>query len=190
MEGLAEQGKLLIAGPFGPDKHEPDLRGIFVLDEASTEAARALAAADPPSSAGVFRQEIVPLITLDVIRALPAMETQRQNERLERGDDLSQPDVRAYTILTAPRGDEVFKSIFQHPAIATDVVLVAKLGGARKGELFAILDVGTADEARRRLAIANEDSQEVFVDEWYGSPTVAELARGGGPPVELVSEAR
>ncbi|MEM8709853.1 MAG: hypothetical protein AAGG01_02790, partial [Planctomycetota bacterium] len=170
------------AGPFGPDKHDADLRGIFILDEADTDSARAMAAEDPPTRAGVFRQEIVPLITLNVIRALPAMETQRQHERAERGDDLSRPDVRAYTIVTAPRGDETFQTVFQHPAIALDVVLVAKLGGTREGELLAILDVPTADEARRRLAIANVDALEIHVDEWYGSPTLAELAREGGPP--------
>lgn len=182
MKGLAAKGKLLIAGPYGPDKAADDLRGIFVLDESDLEMARGLAASDPPSRAGVFRQEVFPLTTLNVIRVLPAMETARQNRREAEGEDMTKPDIRAYTILTAPDGQRAARSIFQHPAIGSEVVLMGRLGAPREDELFAILDVPTADELRARLEVANDVGLEVHVSEWYGSPSIAELAQEGGPP--------
>ncbi|QDV07705.1 YCII-related domain protein [Planctomycetes bacterium Poly30] len=179
MNELAEQGKLLIAGPFGPDKDAEDLIGIFLLDEPDVENARELGGGDPLTQAGVLRQEVLPLTTLDVIRVLPSMETARQRRREAEGADMEKPDIRAYTILTAPDGPRAARSIFQHPAIGSTVVLMARMRAPREDELFAILDVPTAAELRARLEVANEDGIEVHISEWYGSPVIAELAQRG-----------
>lgn len=42
---LAEQGKLVVAGPLGKNKKE--YRGIFILDVNTVEEAKALLATDP-----------------------------------------------------------------------------------------------------------------------------------------------
>lgn len=52
---LAEAGKLVLAGPF---EEAGDLRGLFVLDAASLEEARALCDSDPAIAAGRLRAEI------------------------------------------------------------------------------------------------------------------------------------
>lgn len=58
MGRLAEQGKLVLAGPFGENGHA--FRGLFVLAVTSTEEARALAESDPAVEAGVFVVEYLP----------------------------------------------------------------------------------------------------------------------------------
>lgn len=53
---LAAEGKLALAGPF---EDAGDLRGLFVLDAATMEEARALCDSDPAIAAGRLRAEIL-----------------------------------------------------------------------------------------------------------------------------------
>jgi len=55
---LAEEGKLVVAGPFG--KNDLDYRGLFILTTPSTEEARAMLESDPAIAAGVFDVEVIP----------------------------------------------------------------------------------------------------------------------------------
>jgi uncharacterized protein len=54
MGRLAQMGKLLVAGPMGDDT---ELRGIFILDCATIEEAKALVDTDPAVIAGSLRPE-------------------------------------------------------------------------------------------------------------------------------------
>jgi uncharacterized protein YciI len=60
IERLAQQGKLLVAGPF-PDNGE--WRGIFIFKCASLQEAQALAASDPAVQAGRLKVELHPWMT-------------------------------------------------------------------------------------------------------------------------------
>ena len=86
----------------------------------------------------------------------------------------------------APKGEKVAEEVFSNPAIGEVVVLLARMGAPREGELFAILDVPTANEARARLSVANTSELEVQVSEWYSSPALVELVADGGAAVDLV----
>ncbi|MCD6013524.1 MAG: hypothetical protein K0Q79_3386 [Flavipsychrobacter sp.] len=57
MDRLANEGKLLVAGPFGDDGN---WRGIFILDCNSKEEAEALLATDPAIKAGRLDYELHP----------------------------------------------------------------------------------------------------------------------------------
>ncbi|NJB84484.1 uncharacterized protein YciI [Lewinella marina] len=57
IDRLAEEGKLVLAGPFLDDG---DLRGIYVFDVATVEEARELTATDPAIAAGSLVMELHP----------------------------------------------------------------------------------------------------------------------------------
>ncbi|MCT8986436.1 YciI family protein [Shewanella phaeophyticola] len=54
---LAEEGKLVLAGPFWGDG---DLRGIYIFDVETIEQAQQLTATDPAIKAGSLVMELVP----------------------------------------------------------------------------------------------------------------------------------
>lgn len=176
MGELAERGELLLAGPYGKDKAAPDLRGIFLFDEPEPERALETAKGDPTTAAGVFRMEVLPLQTMDVVRLLPEYETRHQEMRAARGDDLTQPDLDAYCIVIADDGAGAVDT-FRHPEVGKRVVMFGRLGSPREGALFAILHAESAALARAVLTLGNENDAEFEVSEWYGSPALAALAR-------------
>ncbi len=55
---LADEGKLIVAGPFG--KNDLTYRGLFILTTPSTEEALSLLKTDPAIAAGVFDIEALP----------------------------------------------------------------------------------------------------------------------------------
>ncbi|MEM9052414.1 MAG: YciI family protein [Bacteroidota bacterium] len=55
---LAEEGKLSVAGPFGPN--DLDYRGLFIIDAQTTEEAQELLSTDPAIARGIFETEIIP----------------------------------------------------------------------------------------------------------------------------------
>ena len=57
IQRLADEGKLIVAGPFLDDK---DLRGIFIFDLESEVEVKALVETDPAIIAGRLRYEIHP----------------------------------------------------------------------------------------------------------------------------------
>ena len=54
---LAEEGKLIVAGPFLDDT---DIRGIFIFNVESVEEAKKLTESDPAVKAGVLTMELHP----------------------------------------------------------------------------------------------------------------------------------
>lgn len=52
---LAEQGKLLVAGPMEQNDHQ--YRGVFILNVATISEAQALVANDPTVTSGIFAPE-------------------------------------------------------------------------------------------------------------------------------------
>ena len=68
MGRMAREGQLVLAGPYGDQRHASDLRGIFVLDTAERERAEAWAGTDPTTRAGVFQLEFHDLATEAALR--------------------------------------------------------------------------------------------------------------------------
>lgn len=55
---LAQQGKLVVAGPLG--KNDMQLRGIFIFDVADKDDLQAMLQTDPAIEAGLLDTEIIP----------------------------------------------------------------------------------------------------------------------------------
>ncbi|HYR28530.1 MAG TPA: YciI family protein [Thermoanaerobaculia bacterium] len=55
---LADEGKLVVAGPFG--KNDRAYRGLYIFNVASVEEAEKLVVLDPAVKAGVFVAELTP----------------------------------------------------------------------------------------------------------------------------------
>jgi uncharacterized protein YciI len=55
---LAEEGKLVVAGPFG--KNDKSYRGLYIFNTATVEEAEKLVVLDPAVKAGVFVYELTP----------------------------------------------------------------------------------------------------------------------------------
>jgi uncharacterized protein YciI len=74
IERLAEQGQLLVAGPFyGIDKVPGSWRGLFVLNTTDTSEARSWVQSDPAVQAGVFRVELAPWYSSGALQAVNAI---------------------------------------------------------------------------------------------------------------------
>ncbi|MGB4960052.1 MAG: YciI family protein [Saprospiraceae bacterium] len=54
---LADEGKLIVAGPFG--KNEREYRGLFILDVKTIEEATKLVQTDPAVQAGIFDMDLI-----------------------------------------------------------------------------------------------------------------------------------
>lgn len=54
---MAEEGKLVMAGPF---MHDGDLRGIYIFDVETVEEAKSLTESDPAIKAGSLVMDLVP----------------------------------------------------------------------------------------------------------------------------------
>ncbi|MEO8034146.1 MAG: YciI family protein [Acidobacteriota bacterium] len=55
---LADEGKLVVAGPFG--KNDKSFRGLYIFNVATIEEAEKLVALDPAVKAGVFVPDLTP----------------------------------------------------------------------------------------------------------------------------------
>lgn len=55
---LADEGKLVVAGPFG--KNDRSYRGLYIFNVATVEEAEKLVVLDPAVKAGVFVYELTP----------------------------------------------------------------------------------------------------------------------------------
>jgi len=58
IQRLVDEGKLVVAGPFG--ENDKTWRGLFILDVKTVEEAAALVQTDPAIKAGIFAVDLVP----------------------------------------------------------------------------------------------------------------------------------
>lgn len=73
IERMAEEGKLVLAGPF---LDGGSLRGLYVFDTPSVDSARAWTASDPAVAAGVFDMELHPWYGSAALLAVNALHEQ------------------------------------------------------------------------------------------------------------------
>lgn len=76
---MAEEGDLLLAGPFLDDG---DIRGIYVFDVETVEEARELTETDPAIREGLLEMELHPWYGSAAVRALYEINLRVQKERI------------------------------------------------------------------------------------------------------------
>ncbi len=173
MSRLAKEGHLLLAGPYGEVRHDPMLRGIFVLDTSNAAQAKTLAETDPAFQAGVFAMEYHALETAAPLRSFLAAEL-AQLEADEKVGRVRAPGEggRGFVLLTAAHGELMQKELAGKPF----ALLVGRLEGERG---WAILDAQDVAAAQTLLAEAQSRMGSCTLDEWFASGGLEKLPKLG-----------
>lgn len=167
---LAQERKLLVAGPFGKERHDPALRGIFIL-KAQGEEAKAQAATDPAVMAEVFVLEFHDIRTdKDLAGALERYFELETKAKAEGRELKLEETMRHYVWLTAEKGEDARRAL--QPLVEQGkVFLVADLD---KNRLLALLDATSAEIARKDFEATLAKIGDHHLDEWYGSNQLAQ----------------
>ena len=167
---LAQERKLLVAGPFGKERHDPALRGIFIL-KAQGEEAKTQAATDPAVMAEVFVLEFHDIRTdKDLAGALERYFELEAKAKAEGRELKLEESMRSYVWLTAENGGEARREL--QPLVEQGkVFLVADMGEKR---LLALLDATSAEIARKDFETTLAKIGDHHLDEWYGSNQLAQ----------------
>jgi uncharacterized protein YciI len=171
MGRLARQGDLLLAGPYGKQRSDPNLRGVFVLATGDVEVARQLAETDPGVQAGVFVLEYHRLHTNAPLREFLAAELAADDAAKAAGKT-PQPGEsgRGFVLLTAADGDAAAAALRDEPA----VVLFARHD--ERGA-WVVLDAVDLAGAEAIVAAYRDRLGEFRLDEWFASRRLAEFKR-------------
>lgn len=168
---LADERKLLVAGPFGAVRHQPDLRGLFIFDTAKSEEAQALAGTDPSVIAGVFKLEFHDLSTDAALGAALERHFAHEKKAKEEGRELKMEEtMRGYVWLIADRAKA--RPLIQPLAAEKKVFLVGDLDA---NQLLVLLDAADVIKAREKYADLLARLGDYQLSEWFAS---VELSHG------------
>lgn len=174
MSRMAEDGDLLIAGPYWQPQTWDDMRGMWIFNTDDLDQASEFAATDPPGKLGIFVFDILQFKTDDALLELPRLEKEDEHRRLSDPDIPDEWVGRGYFWAFAP----VAKS--NEPDRVQGIALLGTLIGHENSRLqndhwLILLDATTADEANQVLKDAGCDPTNWNIDEWYGSAMPAKL---------------
>ncbi len=166
---LADEGVLLVAGPFGRPNPDPTRRGIFIFDVDSLERARALTSTDPGVQSGVFAMDLYPLETSADLRAVQAADRKVMADAKAAGKDPNANfPMHNYTLgffTAGERGDSALTK--------AGALLAGRIGD---GKWLAILDAPDLARAEALLAPVRADFDSVDLTPWYASASLLTLA--------------
>jgi uncharacterized protein YciI len=169
MERLAREGHLLVAGPYGEERSDPMLRGIFVLDTGDRAEAERLAGTDPGFRAGVFALEYHGLVTTAPLREYLAAEMAAADADAAAGRKREPGEGgRSFVLLQGDGGEQALAALAGHPA----VLFAARLDETRA---FALLDAADPAAARTLLAPIADRLGTITLDSWFGSSRLTGL---------------
>lgn len=168
MVKLARAGRLVLAGPYGRQKSDRDLRGIFVLDTVDPGMAKLIAQTDPGYEYGAFVFEYHDFATNAPLRRILAEELAEMDAR---GPQAPGTGMRGYVLVTSDNGPVARAALENRPG----TLLVARLDGER---VMALLDASDTGVALRMLKPIEAVLGKYTLDEWYATKRLAQL--GGG----------
>jgi uncharacterized protein YciI len=172
MKRLAEERRLLVAGPFAAPKRDPDLRGLFILDVPTLAAAEEIAASDPCVQADVMVAECHGLATDAPLEAYIEHELALDAAAKAAGRERPPGEGgRTYVLLTAEDGASAERELAPL-AESGAVLLLARLDGERA---LAVLDAKDVDAALVLLGKRRAHLGEHVLDPWFASGELTRL---------------
>ena len=179
MERMAEARQLLVAGPYGEHRQDPNLRGIFVLASADRAEAEAWASTDPTTRAGVFVLDYHRLETEAPLREALERSLAWVAEQEAAGRTPAPAEgARPYVLLTAEDAERAERELRPLRTPEGGVFLLGRLDGTRA---FAVLDAADEAEARERFGPELEHLGAFALDEWFASDQLARMVEPAGP---------
>lgn len=171
MNRLAREGHLVLAGPYGEQRSDRRLRGVFVFATADRREAEHLAASDPGVQAGVFVAEFLDLRTPAPLGALLRAELAAEDAMLAAGKTPAPGEFgRPFVLLVAEEGAAALLALRGNPA----VLLTSRIDGHGA---WIVLDATDLQGAEVLLAPVRDQLGPYHLDEWFATKRVAELPR-------------
>ena len=168
---LVDEGKMVIAGPFGHPSPDDSMRGIFVFDTGDLAEAREWTATDPAVQAGVLGMELSRLETATELReALPIY----RRVLAEKGGAPEKVGMRGYAVVLARRPGPARAAL---GGLRTEgkIVFEGGLEGSQRGSYLAVLAAEDEKEAQALLEPVAAELGEHTVFPWWATTTLLEL---------------
>ncbi|MDF1808698.1 MAG: YciI family protein [Phycisphaerales bacterium] len=174
MNRMAENGDLLVAGPYGSPKTDENLRGLWIFSTDQTTKALELAETDPTGQLGVFKFEAVQLTTDDQLLELPRLEKEDEERRLADPEISDEWAGRAYFIASAETNKD--NSVNRVSGVLLLGTLVAQDNTRIDVDhTLVLLKAETIEEANSILTKAGCDPEQWELDLWYSSKVHTQL---------------
>ena len=172
MEKMANAGDLLVAGPLGPPKVDPDHRGIFVFDRSDVASAMALADTDPGAVAGVFVFEAHPWRASTELRNVGALD-QKLRETLPP-DAGPGATARPYALVRCADAAKARQALSELDAEGKVLMFGELTGENPPGALFA-LDAMDPNQAAKMLRSTSMPDGFWQVHPWFSSRVIEQM---------------
>jgi len=170
---LADEGSLVLAGPFGPGG-DPATRGLFVFDVPNIADAERLTETDPAVKAGTLVLEAFPMRATAALRTLGDLEKESAATRPAPASGPAGFQIRAYTYLVADDADRADRALAPLRS-ARRVCLFGRLGGAMAGKAIVVLDAKDAAAAESLLAPVKSELGAFSMRTWYATPNLTRI---------------
>lgn len=167
MKVLAEQEKLLVAGPFGTPGISENHRGVYIFNTKSVQEAEKLVKTDPAVQAGVFRPELYLYTSETPLGELFDLKKKRDQKMEALPIEERGFDGRAYVWAVGPSNAEF--------ADGDHVLIEGEMHNYQDVEscVWLLLDAETVDDALDALNLDDPDGWRFYG--WYGSGVYADL---------------
>ncbi|MCA8968563.1 MAG: hypothetical protein KDC95_02220 [Planctomycetes bacterium] len=169
MKRMARDRQLLVAGPFGEPRAQRNHRGMFLLNTADEQTARAIASSDPTGRAGIFLFDIEPFVTNDAIDRLNDM---HEKAVVESGIEAPPPGFHCRSYILVSHED----AAHAHTMLAHEHVLFdGILGRGANRRYLACLDATSKDDV---MPLLSEQGREAWtIMAWYATEEIVRLRR-------------
>lgn len=175
IQKLADEKKLLIAGPFGDGNPHPETRGIFLFDTRAAATAREWTSTDPAVQAGTLAMELATLRSSSPLKHAYELELAMRAELKARGEEpRMETTIRGYVMLLARDAAAAERGLASTRA-AGKVLFEGRLEDSARANYVAVLDAETVDAATALLGTAALGEHELV--SWWSTRALTGLAR-------------